>query len=517
MVHLVVSIINLAGRVLALWKVILLAAVFGASQVLDAFYIAYAIPFILPEVLKSIISTAFIPRFVKHIDPSTGICSDWRGANTIFTLYFIGVLFASILFYLFSQSIIRGIALGADQVVIDQAVSLFKVLNVIMPLLGINGILTTMSHCFGRFFIVSTETFILNAVIIISILLFGKDYGIYAVIYGIVVGFILFTMMLITVNWNMIRNFVRFSFQFKHKDVVGSFGQMLPLLVGQVGAVAIGIVDLEFASFLSAGAISAMNYAIMLALLPLEVFGNAIITTHYPKLSKSIISSKLEEMRAVYQAGVTSILFYVVPICVVLIFFSEDVVRIVFMRGEFDQEALLLTSSALKFFAISIIVRAVAYYNYRVLHAANMSWSQISLGLFGMVTNIAGNFLLVGPLGLAGIALATAIAMTQNLVVSTLIIHFKVDKKLFPILLVSIARMLPAVISFILVSLVIYNSVSDTIMNIFGPFWGALTLMTVSIAPAGLIFMLITWQMKFEDSRIILSNIFKLALKLKKP
>ena len=44
--------LNLAGKVLAIGKTLFIAALFGTSSHLDAFWVAYSLPLLLPNVLS---------------------------------------------------------------------------------------------------------------------------------------------------------------------------------------------------------------------------------------------------------------------------------------------------------------------------------------------------------------------------------------------------------------------------------------------------------------------------------
>jgi uncharacterized membrane protein YfcA len=80
--------LTLVGKVLAIGKTLFIAALFGTSSHLDAFWVAYSLPLLLPNVLSLTITTAFVPRFVASLEGRTSP-EVWRGANTLFTLILI--------------------------------------------------------------------------------------------------------------------------------------------------------------------------------------------------------------------------------------------------------------------------------------------------------------------------------------------------------------------------------------------------------------------------------------------
>ncbi|WP_444995798.1 murein biosynthesis integral membrane protein MurJ [Aliikangiella sp. IMCC44359] len=445
MSHLPVLLVSFLGKIIGVGKSLFLAAVFGTAVALDAFNIAYILPFALPEVLKGIVSNAFIPRFMRSVEGKLDT-ADWSGINSLFTGMLLFLCFFSFVLYLLSNLIVSFFAFGAEKETQILAADLLRIMALIMPILGVNAILTTLASCFERFLVASTESLITNSIIIIGILSFHTAYGIYALAYSLMLGFIIYSSVLIYSNFSLIKSYLRFTFNFSHPDFVGSAKQMLPLSVGYLGAIAMTIVDTQFVSLLSSGAISALNYALMIASLPLETFTQSVIVTHYPRISRYMTEKNQEQLEAIQVSGLKAILFFVVPSSAVLFFYSEQIVSILLQRGSFDKTSVELTSGALTFFSFVILARSICYFNYRFLHAANLSWHQVVIGLLGVVTNVIFNFLLYKPMGLAGIALATAIAMTQNLIVSSFILDRKLKLNFLKNILVQIALFIPATV-----------------------------------------------------------------------
>ena len=129
---------------------------------------------------------------------------------------------------------------------------------------------------------------IVNNIAVIGIAgIFARYFGVGALMAGVTVGFAAHLAILVWTNRDLIRSSVRFAFSFGHPDFRGPFAHMLPLLVGYVGTIMTLLVNQYFVSNLSAGSISALSYASMLSMLPLEVFTNAVTSTYYPALGRA--------------------------------------------------------------------------------------------------------------------------------------------------------------------------------------------------------------------------------------
>lgn len=62
------SVLNGVGKVLALGKTMLVAALFGVGASLDAFWVAYSLPLLLPSLLTTVVTVAFVPRFMAKLE-----------------------------------------------------------------------------------------------------------------------------------------------------------------------------------------------------------------------------------------------------------------------------------------------------------------------------------------------------------------------------------------------------------------------------------------------------------------
>jgi len=243
------------------------------------------------------------------------------------------------------------------------------------------------------------------------------------VVYAIIAGFAIQLLILLGSNKKIIMEYIRFRFNFFHPDFIKPLSSAVPLIVGYIGAVFIGIVDQWFASFEDVGSISILTYAVLLAFLPMEIFGNAIIQTFYPRLSKYLSTDQVSKGIKIYQQGLQLIVFILLPASLFLIFANLNLVQIIFQRGAFDYNDSLLTSSVISALAIGLLMQGITYYNYRVLHAAQKSWYAIYIGLIGVLFNALFNYLLAPVYGITGIAYATAISLFLQCLLSTIILY----------------------------------------------------------------------------------------------
>lgn len=413
-----VSGLNLAGKLLGLGKTLLIAGLFGTTGMLDAFWVAYSLPLLLPALLTGTLTIAFVPRFVSSLAGRTG-ADAWRGANTLFTLVIGLAIIGSVLMYIYASGLVQRLAPGLDLATHAKAVELTRLLLPTVVIITISSLLSALSYARERFLLPGLESIVNNIAVIALALLCARRYGVTALLWGVMIGYAMQAVILIVGNRDLIAGSIRPALAFRHPDFRAPLGHLLPLFVGSAGSMLVGLVDQFFVSLLDAGSISALTYAGMLAFLPIEVFAQAVLTTYYPSLGRSFAAGDHVAAATTYAEGTRFLLLLTLPCAILLAVFAEPIVVLLLQRGKFDATSTALTVQAMMFLALVVVARAHAYFSYRVLHAARWAWTQVGIGLLGVVTAILLNMLWARTLGLRGIALSTLIAAIQSALLAT--------------------------------------------------------------------------------------------------
>jgi len=414
--------LNLAGKLLAIGKTLIIATLFGTSGVLDAFWVAYSLPLMLPNLLTTVITVAFVPRFVKSLEGRTG-ADAWRGANTLFTLA-IGVsLLACAAIQLWTGALVHRLAPGLAPENQQQAIAMIRMMLPCMLMLTLSSLLSALSNARERFVLPGLDGVVNNTAIILVALLLARGLGVRALIVGITLGFFVQMCILCFGNRDLFRSSLRPAFALGHPDFLRPLAHLLPLLVGSVGAMLTGLVDQYFVSRLDAGSISALTYATMMAMLPVEVFAQAIITSYYPALGRGVAAGDYAAVTATWRSGQRLILLLTLPCAVLLVGLAEPIVVVLLEHGRFDDRSTALTVEAMSILAIGMVFRSQAYFSYRVLHSMIRPWTQVFIGLAGVATCVGLNLAWAQRLGLRGVALSAVLSQLQSALIAALVVR----------------------------------------------------------------------------------------------
>ena len=186
-----------------------------------------------------------------------------------------------------------------------------------------------------------------------------------------------------------------------------------------------------FASMLSEGSISAVNYASKLTQFPQAILITAVTTVIYPILSKKESSNDYASIKNLYAKGLHSLSLLLVPVTIFSYFYAENLVQIIFEYGNFNEQSTALTTPIMEIFVLSMYFLAATTYITRFYYAKGDSMAPVVFSLVNVfIINIAVIVLFVDTYGAAAIAWGTLISSITNYVMLVVYAHYKYDLKL---------------------------------------------------------------------------------------
>lgn len=189
---------------------------------------------------------------------------------------------------------------------------------------------------------------------------------------------------------------------------------MLPAIFGVSASQLNLLVNTVLASFLATGSISYLYYSDRLLEFPIGIFAVAISTVILPALSKVDIETQHPAYTKTLDWGVRLVLLLGIPSALGIIALREPILRVIFMRGAFTEEHVLLSSASL----LASVSGLCAIMLVRVLvqgfAALQDTKTPVRCSIMAIIANICFNLILVWPLDYVGLALSTALAAYVN-------------------------------------------------------------------------------------------------------
>jgi putative peptidoglycan lipid II flippase len=164
-----------------------------------------------------------------------------------------------------------------------------------------------------------------------------------------------------------------------------------------------------FASTVRDGAISAVNYAWLVVMTPLGLFGMAISTAVFPRMAEQAARDH-EELQETLSRSLRLILFLTVPASLGLMILAKPITAFLLRSGAFDASSTDLVVSALVFYSVALFAHAGIEILSRGYYAMSDTRTPVAFAVVSMAINLVLSVVLVWPFGIKGLAAALSVA-----------------------------------------------------------------------------------------------------------
>jgi putative peptidoglycan lipid II flippase len=410
--------LTLLSRLTGFARDIVLAAVLGAGPIADAFFVALRLPNHFRAIFaEGAFNAAFVPAYAR-IRQQEGSTKAQLFSDRVFTLLFASQIVLLLCALAFTPDLIKLLApgFGKDPGRFALAVELTRITFPYLLLVSLVTLYGGILNALARFAAAAAAPILLNISMMTTLLLSGffATPG-HAAAWGVLLAGIL---ELLLVGGDTLRQGVLAVFRWPQweEDVKRFFKALLPATVGSAGLQIALFADTIIASFLSAGALSALYYADRLNQLPIGVIGIAAGTVLLPEMAQRIAAGDERGARHVQARAIEFTLLLSIPCIVAFLLLPDLIMRALFMRGAFTATDALTAGHTLAAYAVGllpfVLVRSVT----ATFLARGDTATPVKASLLAVAVNVAFKIVLMAPLAQVGLALATSIGAWLNLV-----------------------------------------------------------------------------------------------------
>jgi putative peptidoglycan lipid II flippase len=204
------------------------------------------------------------------------------------------------------------------------------------------------------------------------------------------------------------------------EDVRAFFRALGPATIGSMGTQVALFADTIIATFLPAGALSALYYADRLNQLPIGVIGIAIGTVLLPEMSRRLTADDHAGALAAQRRAFDFTLLFSVPFVTAFLTVPDVIVRAMFARGAFSKTDAAAAAATLAAYAVGLIPFVMIRSAVATFYARKDTATPVKAALIGVAANVGLKLALVGSLAQVGLALATAVGAWINLLLVVL-------------------------------------------------------------------------------------------------
>ncbi|MFZ7132599.1 MAG: murein biosynthesis integral membrane protein MurJ [Eubacteriales bacterium] len=446
---LALMIITILSKLFGFFREIVLAYYYGASNISDVYLISDTIPNVIFGFIGAGIATTYIPVYTSALENDGRLRSDSFTSNFLNLIFFISTLVVGLVI-IFAPYVVLAFASGFSDEVLKLAVEFVRISVFAVYFNGCIHIFKSYLEVNGSFKVPASKGFISN-IFVISFIALSSKYGIKLLPYGILLGMVSQALFLIPFAFKKGYRH-KFVIDIKDKYLRKMIFLALPVILGTSVNKINTLVDRTLASRIAVGGISALNYANRLEGFITGIFVVSITTVMYPTLSKKYAENNIVDFKGYIIKSISAVNLFVVPAAVGALIFAEPIVKLLFNRGAFDEEAVILTSGALFYYSIGLVSIGLRDVLSRGFFAMQDTKTPVKNSALGVILNIILNIILSRYMGLKGLALATSISATFTMILMFITLRRKLGmfglKKAFNAFLkIAAASVVMAVIS----------------------------------------------------------------------
>ena len=404
-------ILTFGSKILGFIREMALAFFFGTSYVVDAYVVAYNIPNIIFAGLFVAIGTAYLPVYSRIFEVNGA------KAGNVFTSQIINMLLVlsivcTIIGITISDKIVSIFAPGFSSETAKLTSFFLRITFSFTLLTSLMSLFDNYLHYKNVFLPQILADYAQNISVIIAIVI-GAKYGSRLIIFGLLSGYAIKCVVhyLVAIRKD-------FRYAINRRGTFNTLTAIIPLAIPVFLGTTIQeinvFVDRFMASGLAEGSVSALNYANQVNMLVITVSVTIITTLVYPKLAQANSTRNIERFGNILQKGFNLILIIAIPCSLGAIVYGKEIITLIYKRGAFDLNATLMTSRAYVFFSIGLTFLALNDYVTRAYYALHNMRSPMYFAAISITINITLNFIFVGPLKHAGLALSSSIAAFCN-------------------------------------------------------------------------------------------------------
>jgi len=405
-----VILITLMGKVLGLVRNMLLGQTFGTGFEADALLAASHLPrWLFDAVFASAVSASFIPVFTETLEHEGREEAD-RLAGSFFTIVGLTAALLTALGMVFAPQLV---GLMTTFTAAQTAALATRLLTTIFPSLFFTGVAFSMVgvlNALGQFKMPAAMSIASNGILIVYFFFFVQRFGVYGAAVAMLLGWIAQAVMQMP---SLRKHGFRYRPSLRHPGLKKIGKLMLPVMISTWILPINMAVSIRFASSISGGT-AGLTLANDLYIMIAGIFVLSVTNVLFPEMSRLSATGDKTAFRDMVRDTMQTLLFLLIPMTVGLMLMATPLVQLLYQYQEFDVASTALTSSALAFISLGMVGYGIQNVLVRAFYAEKRGRVPLVAGVISIGVNAVLCWLLVGSMGVAGLALASAVSLLTS-------------------------------------------------------------------------------------------------------
>ena len=417
------------SRVMGLVRESVIAAVAGTGVAVDAYKVAFIVPEMLNHILASgFLSVTFIPIFTRYLSDGRED-EGWRVMSIVLTIF--GSLLAILIVaaMLGAPQLIDLLAPGRDDPLFKSlAVRMTRIIMPAQLFFFAGGLFAAVQFARERFFIPALAPLVYNLGIILGGVLLGGRLGMEGFAWGVLAGALAGNCVLQYCGARVVGMRCRPRWDWRHPDLKRYILLTLPLMFGLTMTFSMEIFSKLFGSYLPAGNIARIEYAIRIMMALVAFFGQAVGVAVYPYLARFAAGDHLPEMNRLLNQALRHI-GLVIPFAAVAVAVRHELVFLVYQRMRFTPADTVATADILGFLLLGAVGFAGQTIVNRGFYARQNTILPTIYGSLAVLVSLPVYFLGMRTMGASGIGVAIAFSAVAQVLLIYMVWNRQADNR----------------------------------------------------------------------------------------
>ncbi|WP_342513207.1 lipid II flippase MurJ [Sporosarcina sp. FSL K6-1522] len=384
---------------------LVIAGLYGDSYEAGVYFAAMTVPNALVLFLLTGMKDAFLPSYYKYQELGKGeqhLTNIIKGTFIISSgVAILGILLSSPIVHVLYPAFAdyeKGMQIATWTAAIYFASLIF---------VGVNAVYEGYFDAHKKF---SFSVFSQTSVVLITIafgLLFHNKWGILAIPIGYFVG--TFVSLLIKLVYRTPKNFLNWSQKMDSQEIKEFYGIFWPVGL----TIAVGQINLMVNTYFSAGLgpsfVANLNYAFRLVNIPQAIFAVTIATIVFPIIAKARVADNMTDFRKGIEKGLLYLLVFLTPALAGMVILMDELVTLVYARGQFDADAVAKTSTYAIFYIGSTFFYSIQAIVAKGFYTLEKGHYMMRIGIISIGLNVIANAIFSKLYGAEGIALSSSV------------------------------------------------------------------------------------------------------------
>ncbi len=392
-------------RVMGLLNQIVVTERFGAGAEMDAYFVAYALPYLMAQLGSSAIEASVIPGYA--LVRLRGKEEAFKLFSTLLNLLLLGTALLTLVMLTLNHQLIHLVAPALDPFRAGLAISLTPLIfPALLLMIGVS-FLESILNAEGQFGWPAYAGLLVPLATAVLVLVAGKSHGVVMLCIGTLVGLCL-QLCVVILRARRAKIVYQLTMDLRNPEVWAILRTAWPVLVGALIGQASPLIDQIFASFLSAGSISALSYSLKLISVPVGIIFVSVGRAALPYLSRQVSMNNMKAFKETLRLYLWAVGLSTTVLAALMFVLAHPLVRILFQRGAFSASDANRTAVTLMGFVVGLTPMAMGFITSKAFSALGRTKVLMGVTMFSVIANAVFDYIFARLWQSTGIALATS-------------------------------------------------------------------------------------------------------------